>query len=263
MPTKEVMPLFEYIEKISYFRSEFLKRNDEFIKYKEKILEDFPFFSEEMAENFALPKFRKFVPNEKGEIIDEDKTLIAETDTPKSIDFTFRVNPYVDIEGFRDEFNKFKLECEKIFKDHMKNGYTKFQADYKYKNMKIDYFRIPGRDEPFSLWIRCLKSFEIQKKNVSNLKIGKELISLYGNMDDRSFRRAVTRDLKEAQRLIRCAKYDSFPNEPIPKEKRSEVIVPIKLRPPRFAIEAFQKKLSEPATQDAISKLQPRKKPKA
>lgn len=284
MPRKAPITLKEYVAKLNYYRFEFMKFSSEYIERKEKFFvkctDECTGFnaakhecngmclSEENVDSILKPEFRKMVPDITGKVrmTDGDHVeqmtiagdiVIAESDPPKPIIFSLEVNPYATIDELNKLLDKFQKDTIRQFKAAKKHGYAGTQTSFIVDDRgKVDFFRICETAEPFSYWERLIQAYRLYKAGKTFAAIGKELQESYGHIE--SLVRAASADIREAERLIDCSKYDSFPYDPA-GGNGADMPQP-KLRPTSAAMEAFRRKQQERSVKAAKAALPPRNK---
>lgn len=259
MPRKLPISLTEYVEKLNYYRLEFLKRSNEYIELKNversKIKRIKMLNIDALLDEILLPRVCVFLPDDNG-IIDNG---VLECDPHEPIDFKFSINSYASFDEFISKLNAFVNESIREFKHLKKFSYGGTQTSYILDAKgAINYFKISGK-KPFSLWDRYLQAHDLEQIGYIKTKIGNTLINLYGHIECTSLIRSVSEDLKEANRLISCAKYHFFPYDKPSDGIKNQIPAPKNIRIPPNVVKAFSKKINEPSTKAVIAKLTPRK----
>jgi hypothetical protein len=267
MPSHKAMALEEYVNQIHWFRKEFLKRSGEYIARKDEMRSKAESrgncLPDEVWDSILIPDFKKLVPDESGNVTHvKGGELVAISDAPELIEFTLKVNPYSTIEELKDALTGFKKETERFFKKIKKYSYAASQTIFQYDVQgRIEYFSVPGKGEPFSRWTRLLTAYDLKQKLTPNTRIGQIVNSSYGGIQGTALLRAVREDLKEAHRLINCSRYENFPCNPPLKKDISSILQPSNLRPPKYVIDAFQLKFSDPTVQKTVKEFSSHAKP--
>lgn len=256
MPRKLPITLKQYVDQLQNYRLEFLKRSKEYIALKDIEREKWGQFYEhddldEFLDEILLHRVIVFLPDNTGKI--DNGTL--EADPPPPLEFLFNINPYSSFDEFSVALKKFTATVTRVFKYAKKHGYAGTQTSYILDTKgSIDYFRISG-EKPFSLWERYLQAYDLNQKKYSNTKIGTCLNKLYGGIEGTALIRSVSNDLTEVSRLISCAKYPYFPYNPPTEDDHLIIHPPKNLQVSKGVRETFQNKITEPLTQEIISKF--------